>query len=73
MRLNRAASKFLSGYFSTHERSQKTKAAYRTDLEQFRAFVGRDSALRSLSGSVIESWATDLREKGYSQLRYEER
>ena len=66
MRLNRAAAKFLSGYFSTHERSQKTKAAYRTDLEQFRAFVGRDSALRSLSGSVIESWATDLKEKGYS-------
>jgi integrase/recombinase XerD len=66
MRFNEANVEFLSGYFSTHGRREKTKAAYRSDLAQFRAFVGDDFGLRSLDSSVIERWAAYLREEKYS-------
>nr|MDQ3745063.1 tyrosine-type recombinase/integrase [Acidobacteriota bacterium] len=66
MRLSEANVEFLSGYFSTHRRSKKTEAAYRSDLAQFKAFVGEDFSLGSLDGAVIERWAAYLRGKKYS-------
>lgn len=66
MQLMQAISAFLSGYFSTHDRSVKTKTAYRSDLEQFRTFAGSDFALQALSAVLIENWAAQLRDKGYS-------
>jgi site-specific recombinase XerD len=66
IQLKQAAVEFLGGYFSTHQRGEKTKVAYCSDLAQFRAFVGEDLALLSLRGALIEHWAAHLREKGYS-------
>jgi integrase/recombinase XerD len=66
MQLNDANVEFLSGYFSTHGRRKKTEAAYRSDLAQFRAFVGEDFGLLALDSSVIERWAAYLREEKYA-------
>jgi site-specific recombinase XerD len=66
MQLNQACAKFLSGYFSTNERMEKTKAAYRSDLAQFKAFAGEELYLKSLGGTLIERWAAYLRQQGYS-------
>lgn len=66
MQLMHAISEFLSGYFSTHDRSVKTRTAYRSDLEQFGIFAGKELPLRSVSAIVIENWAAQLRLQGYS-------
>lgn len=66
MQLTQAIAEFLSGYFSTHERSKKTTSAYGSDLEQFAKYVGTNLALHSLSGVLIEDWAGHLRREGYS-------
>jgi site-specific recombinase XerD len=66
MHLNQACAKFVSGYFSTNERSKKTKAAYLSDLMQFNGFAGENLPLKSLSGALIERWCAHLRHKGYS-------
>jgi len=66
MQINHACIEFLKGYFSTHERSEKTRAAYLSDITQFREFVGSDLALLLINGNHIERWAAELREKGYS-------
>lgn len=66
MQLTQAISEFIGGYFSTHDRSPKTKTAYTSDLEQFKTFGGTDLDLVSLGGSLIEDWAANLRMKGYS-------
>src|SRR5437868_15323966 len=66
MRLNRASEEFLTGYFSTHDRRGKTKAAYHTDMTQFVAFAGAGLALSSLDSSSIERWAAHLLKEGYS-------
>jgi site-specific recombinase XerD len=66
MQLDEACVKFLGGYFSTNERTEKTKAAYRSDLAQFRAFAGEDLLLKSLGGGLIERWADHLRRQDYS-------
>jgi len=66
MQLNQAIFEFLSGYFSTHERSVKTKTAYRSDLTQFGIFAGNEIELQSISAVLIENWASQLRAKGYS-------
>lgn len=66
MRLNQASTEFLRGYFSTHERSKKTEAAYRSDLAQFRGFATEELALSALDGSMIERWAAHLRQEEYS-------
>ena len=66
MQLNQACAKFVSGYFSTNERSKKTKAAYLSDLTQFKIFAGGDLLLKSLSGALIERWCAHLRQQGYS-------
>jgi integrase/recombinase XerD len=66
MRLIQAISEFLNGYFSTHDRSAKTKTAYRSDLEQFGKFAGGELVLQSVSAVLIENWAGQLRDHGYS-------
>jgi integrase/recombinase XerD len=66
MRINQARIDFLKGYFSTHERSKKTRAAYLCDITQFQEFVGNELSLLLLNGNHIERWAAKLREKGYS-------
>jgi integrase/recombinase XerD len=66
MQLIQASNEFLSGYFSTHERGKKTKAAYSSDLAQFRAFANEELILSALDGGIIERWAAHLREEDYS-------
>src|ERR1700755_2540727 len=66
MHLNQACAKFISGYFSTNDRANKTKAAYRSDLAQFNEFAGEDLLLKSLRGSLVERWCAHLRQEGYS-------
>src|SRR5215207_311584 len=66
MQLNQAYNKFVSGYFSTNERTKKTKAAYRSDLTQFKVFAGEDLLLKSVSGAIIERWCAHLRQHEYS-------
>jgi len=56
----------MTGYFSTHNLSPKTKVAYCSDLAQFREFMGEDLGLLSLGAAVVENWAAHLRQKGYS-------
>ena len=60
MLLVQAIDEFFNGYFSTHERSAKTRIAYRSDLDQMAAHVGNDFALVSLNASFIEKWAGRL-------------
>lgn len=66
MLLAEAIDDFFSGYFSTHERSAKTKVAYRADLNQVAAYAPSDCDLKSLTPAFIESWAADLQAKDYS-------
>ncbi|HZS45829.1 MAG TPA: tyrosine-type recombinase/integrase [Blastocatellia bacterium] len=66
MLLRQAILDFLEGYFSTHDRGWKTKNAYRSDLDQFQVFAGNDTDIFSLNGSLIEQWASHLRQEGYS-------
>ena len=66
MQLMQAISEFLTGYFSTHDRSAKTLTAYRADLDQFGKFAGKEVSLQSVSAVVIENWTAQLRSKGYS-------
>lgn len=65
MQINQAGDDFLKGYFSTHERSKKTKVAYSSDINQFQSFVG-DLDLLMLNSNHIECWAAALQKKGYS-------
>jgi integrase/recombinase XerD len=64
--LIQAIDEFFNGYFSTHERSAKTKVAYRSDLDQVAAYSGNNFTLISLNPSFIENWAADLRLRNYS-------
>lgn len=66
MQLKHACTDFLSGYFSTHDRSAKTKAAYTSDLMQFQGFVGAESEFANLDSTTIERFAADLRQNKYS-------
>lgn len=66
MQLNQACAKFISGYFSTNERTDKTRAAYLSDLTQFNLFAGEGLLLKSLSGILVERWCAHLRQQGYS-------
>ena len=66
MQLKHACTDFLSGYFSTHDRSAKTKAAYESDLMQFQSFAGAESEILDLDGTTIERFAADLRQNKYS-------
>ena len=64
--LVQAIDEFFNGYFSTHERSAKTRIAYRSDLDQVAAHAGNDFALVSLDAAFIENWAANLRLRNYS-------
>lgn len=66
MLLVQAIDEFFNGYFSTHERSAKTRVAYRSDLDQVAAYAGNEFTLVSLNASFIENWAADLRLRNYS-------
>ena len=66
MLLVQAIEEFFNGYFSTHERSVKTKVAYRSDLDQVISYAGDAFVLSSLDPSFIENWAADLRLRNYS-------
>lgn len=66
MQLVDAIEEFVTGYFSTHERSKKTRVAYHTDLKQFARFAGAKATLDSLQPTLIETWAAHLREREYS-------
>jgi integrase/recombinase XerD len=66
MQLKEAITSFVAGYFSTNERSKKTRTAYTADLEQFGVYAGKEFELGSLQGTLIEEWAAHLRNEGYS-------
>src|SRR5581483_8027462 len=66
MQLRNACTEFLKGYFSTHDRSAKTKAAYESDLLQFQAFASADCEFTNLDSTTIERFAADLRQSRYS-------
>lgn len=66
MQLKHACTDFLSGYFSTHDRSAKTQAAYEADLIQFQGFAGASIKIVDLDGTTIERFAADLRQNKYS-------
>ena len=66
MQLRDACTEFLNGYFSTHDRSAKTKAAYESDLLQFQAFASAESEFKNLDSTTIEGFAADLRQARYS-------
>lgn len=65
IQLGQANIDFLNGYFATNDRSNKTKEAYRSDLEQFKEFANRETPVSAVSGSAIEQWAAHLRNEGY--------
>lgn len=66
MQMKDAIADFVNGYFSTHERSKKTRTAYGSDLEQFCTYAGNEFELGSLGGTLIEEWAAHLCKEGYS-------
>lgn len=66
MQLKEASAEFLNGYFSTHDRRERTKIAYKCDLALFLSFAGSGLELSSLSGAVIEDWAAHLKQEGYA-------
>lgn len=66
MHLDKACTEFLSGYFSTHERSSKTLAAYRSDLSQFQKFAGDEKELAEIESTLIEEWAAQLKRDHYA-------
>lgn len=66
MRLKQANREFLSGYFSTHQRGEKTRSAYASDLAQFADFARKSRELRSINGTLIERWAAHLKLQEYA-------
>jgi len=66
MQLHEAIAEFLNGYFSTHQRSNKTRTAYCSDLDQFASYSGRDLPLSSITALLIEAWAAHLRTEDYA-------
>jgi len=66
MKIDQATKEFIDRYFSTHNLSAKTKAAYCSDLAQFQEFVGEDFWFLSIGPNDVENWAAKLKEKQYS-------
>lgn len=66
MLLLQAIEEFVNGYFSTHDRSAKTRTAYHSDLEQVAAYAGDAFPLSLLSPSFVENWSAELRLRNYS-------
>jgi integrase/recombinase XerD len=61
-----AVNEFINGYFSTHQRSKKTKVAYRSDLEQLAAYAPKVFSLSDIDAAFIENWAANLHAKSYA-------
>ena len=68
MHLTDAVEQFMTGYFATCRRSDKTVAAYRIDLAQLRAHVGGTEPLETIKPDCLESWAAGLRSRGYASV-----
>lgn len=66
MRISKAISEFISGYFSTCKRSPKTLAAYSSDLKQFAAMMPKTASLSDVTPDAIERWASELTSAGYA-------
>src|SRR6266446_10250094 len=66
MQLHQAIAEFLTGYFSTHQRSNKTRMAYCADLEQFGLYAGKELPLSAITALLIEEWTAHLRTKSYA-------
>lgn len=66
MWLRKAVDQFLTGYFATCRRSDKTLRAYSTDLDQFCNFLGNRIRMESIRPDVLESWAAELKDAGYA-------
>lgn len=66
MRLSKAVGQFLSGYFATRDRSEKTERAYACDLEQFARFAGAERPLPGVDPDLVEEWAGELKRRGYA-------
>ena len=64
MHLRKAATAFLDGYFSTHERSPRTIAAYSTDLRQFVESRPASQSIRAVQPEHLEVWARGMKRSG---------
>src|SRR5437588_4487849 len=67
MNIATAIDNFTTGYFSTCQRSDKSREAYRIDLTQCRNYFG-DVELESLTPASVEGLASDLRGLGYASV-----
>jgi site-specific recombinase XerD len=68
MQIDHAVAEFLAGYFSTSQRSPKTKIAYSTDLAQFKAHFGAREAVELIKVDSLERWAAALAAHGYAPV-----
>lgn len=66
-----AVTEFCESWLQLSNRSAKTIAAYRVDLDQFCAATGGDRCLGTIDRRMIESWLLSLQQSGYlaSSLR----
>ena len=65
MTVRDAVAGFLTGYFSTCRRSDKTQAAYRIDLAQMEAHLS-SIAVEAVDIDQLEGWARELRAREYA-------
>lgn len=65
MILNDAITHFFKAYFSTCDRSPKTLKSYEVDLRQLKEFIGPNLVANEVSPERLQSWAMQLRERGY--------
>jgi integrase/recombinase XerD len=65
MIINDAINHFFKTYFSTCDRSPKTLKSYEVDLRQLKEFIGPDIVTGEVSPERLQSWARQLRERGY--------
>jgi len=68
MLLKEAVQNFLTGYFATHRRSEKTRIAYRTDLKQLELYIGSEWPIHSVTAESLESWARMMRSSQYATV-----
>lgn len=64
MRLDDAIDRFLFGYFSTRDLSDKTYRAYAGDLRQFAEHAGSTTKIRAIDADVVESYAAHMKQRG---------
>jgi len=63
MKIADAAAEFQRGYFSTHQRSSKTRKSYAVDLLQMEQHFGPKKSLESVSPTALEEWIMRMRDK----------